>query len=75
LNKKVKVPVLVRAEASKYIGDIEIESFEEYNEKAEQLLAKKNWTISTNCSNDFDVGDTEIMPFEEDDFEYYKKDV
>lgn len=58
-NKRFKVPVYIRSEASHYIGDVEVESDdpEEYKEKANILWESQKWdSPNTNCHNDFDLG-------------------
>ena len=66
-NKKAKyaIPVYTRAYASKFAGTVYCDSKEEYNnlldENCDDLF--EDGYISTNCTNDFEIGDVEIEDF------------
>jgi len=72
--KKVKVPVYLQAMATRFIGDVEIESLEDFNDAAFKLLEETGMDISANISNDFDMDDSEIQPIDQEDFDFYKNE-
>lgn len=57
-----KVPVYAVAGASFYIGEVEIESPEDFNDAAEKLWRSKDYDSPTLClqCSDIDIGDFEI---------------
>ena len=70
--KKYKVPVTIIATASHTIGEVEVDSIEEFKEKAEELWEELGFDHPTvNISNDFDLGDWEMNEVEERDLDYY----
>jgi len=59
--KKFKAQVYIESTASKYIGEIEFDSIEEYKEKAADLWESQDYEYPTiNISNNFDLGDWEL---------------
>lgn len=74
MTKKYKVPVYILSTASKYIGEVEFDTIEEYNEKKDKLWEKLDYdTPSLYACNDFDLGDWDIEELEDNDLEYYKQ--
>lgn len=70
---KVRIPIYMVATASKCIGEVEVELYDEIQEAAEKLLEDSDEYLSANISNDFELGDTEIEKIALSDFEFYKK--
>ena len=59
--KNYKAAVYIETAASKYMGEVEFDSIEEYNEKAQELWdSKDNDYPTTNITNNFDLGDWEL---------------
>ncbi len=71
---KYKIAVYIETTANHYIGDVECDSIKEYKEKSAELWESKDYEYpTTNCSNDFDLGDWDISDLSEDDLKFYKK--
>ena len=69
---KYKIPVTIQTTASRMIGDVECDSLEEFEEKAELLWEAQNYdSPRTNIDNDFDLGDWDISVITESDLKYY----
>lgn len=71
---KIRIPVYIQAWATKCIGYVEIKFLEEFENAANELLEETNEDISTNITNDFEVGDEEIQLINQRDFNFYKED-
>lgn len=73
---KVKIPVYIVATASKYIGDVEIEKAEDFEDAAYELWKQTNYAdMQVFHNNDFDLGDCEINTHDiEGEFKYCKKE-
>lgn len=70
----IKIPVIITATASKFIGEVKVESIEEYEDAAEKLWSETNYkTITTNSTNDFDVTESFLDVISQKDFEFYSK--
>lgn len=70
----MKIPVYITTSVSHSIGKVECETTEEYNEKAQDLWESQEFdSPTTNCHNDFDIGEWEIEELKESDLEFYKK--
>jgi len=72
--KKVKVPVYIITTASAWIGKVEIEKPEDFEEAAQKLWESKGWEAPTLCCQcgDVDLGDFEV---DESLTDFYFKDV
>jgi len=58
---KAQAQVYIESTASKYIGEVEFDTPEEYNEKAAKLWEEQDYEYpTTNVSNNFDLGDWEL---------------
>lgn len=69
--KKYKVQIIAIATASKVIAEIEVDSYEEYLEKVQQIEDKGEYSLTANASNDFDVDDPRLEEIPESDMKYY----
>lgn len=69
--KKYKTEVYIEAHASNFIGEVEFDSIEEFNEKANKLWEEQGYDApSTNITNDFDLGDWDLSGITETDLKY-----
>ena len=70
--KKYKIPISIYTTASHVIGEIECDNVEEYEKLAEKFWEDQDYDApSTNCTNDFDLGDWELSEIKDDDLKYY----
>lgn len=61
----MKVQIYIETTATKHIGEIEIDSWDEYYDKAEELWEKSGYDSPTlNYYNDFDISDWDICELE-----------
>lgn len=73
--KKITIPVFIIAQTAKFIGEIEIEKLEDYEDKANELWEKSGCEpILKNASNDFDMLDSDLQEFSKGDFDFYKEE-
>lgn len=74
-TKKFKVPVYIESIASKYIGEVELETNdpEEYQEKATALWESQDFDYPIlNVHNHFDMGEWEVQKQDKSDLDFYK---
>lgn len=70
---KYTIPVHIMTHATYVIGEVECDSFEEYLEKAEALWDSEECdSPTTNCHNDFDLGDWDLDLLESTDIKHYE---
>ncbi len=70
---KYQIPVTIITCASHTIGYVMCDSVDEYYEKAEALWEKhENYYPSNSLSNEFDLGDWDIMDVVDEDLKYYE---
>ena len=75
MAKKFSVPVYIETTASHYIGEVECDNIDEYQEAANKLWEEQDWdSPTTNIHNDFDLNDWDIGQVNEDDLKYYKNE-
>jgi hypothetical protein len=73
LSKKYRIPVSIQTVADKNIGFVEVDSIEEYNEKAEKLWRDQGYAHPRiNITNDFNLNDWDLSPVSDDDLKYHK---
>lgn len=69
-----KVPVYLNTTASSYLGEVEIESPEEFLDAAEKIWMSSGYgspTLCHQCSDNLELGDFEIY---EGNLDYYFED-
>ena len=67
-----KVPVYIVSTASTYIGEVECDTVDEYNEKSQELWENQGYDApSTNITVKFDLGDWDIQDIGSRDIESY----
>ncbi len=70
---KYIIPVLIETVASHVIGEVECDSLEEFEKKAEELWEAQDHDYpTTNIHNNFDLNEWDITKMEEDDLRYYE---
>ena len=76
MKKKYIIPISTYIQVTKYAGDIECDSFEEYedilDDRFEEFL--ESGDIAPNISNDFEVSSNLTLDeYTKEDIEFYKR--
>lgn len=68
----MKIPVTITTIASHWIGEVEIETKEEFADAAEKLWESQGYNFPTPChQEEYDLGEWDIF---EEDVDYYFKE-
>ncbi len=71
---RYKIPVVIETIATHVIGEVECDSLEEYEEKAEDLWKEQGWEHpGTFHDNKFDLGDWDFAKVTDEDLEFYNE--
>jgi len=74
MSKKYNVPVYINATASTYVGNVECDNLDEFNDLADELWKSKGYEAPTpSHDSNFDLGDWDIDEYSDSDLEIYKK--